>query len=92
MIAREDLIGIFIFGVILIITTLLALAAIGITGDMGIEERYNQAVGLPPGGEDGEGEDSVFFIEGNPVMYLAILGLLGIVCFVLYHRFMSQSG
>ncbi|MFH0967470.1 MAG: hypothetical protein V1862_07290 [Methanobacteriota archaeon] len=68
MIATGDLKGIIIFGVILVVATLIALAAYGMTGDMGIEDRYNQAVGFPTGGEEGGEEVSGFTIEGNLVM------------------------
>ena len=87
MIATGDLKGIIIFSVILVVATLVAILAYGMTGDGGIEDRYNQAVGLPTGREEGAG----FSLEGNPGMYMTALGLLIIACYLLYRRFMAQS-
>ena len=86
MIATGDLKGIIIFSVIVVVAMMIALFSYGITGDMGIEDRYNQAIGLPTGEEEGSG----FSIEGSPVMYLAILSLLALTCYMLYRRSMGQ--
>lgn len=57
-----------------------------ISGDMGIEERFIRAAGMVHDDE----EDSGFFgfnIEGNLILYIALLMALAIVCFVLYKRY-----
>jgi hypothetical protein len=79
--------GLIIFGAILIVVLIAALAAYQITGSMGIEERYNMAVGLPVSPEEGGGTFFGFSAEGNPVLYLIVLGVLIIVCFVAYRYF-----
>nr|WP_319538129.1 hypothetical protein [uncultured Methanospirillum sp.] len=73
--------GLIIFGVLVIVVVLAAFIALEATGTMGIEDRYNQAVGFPAGEE--ETEDG-FSLEGNPIMYLGILGALIAVSLVLY--------
>ena len=44
----EERKGLIIFGAILIVVLIAALAAYQMTGSMGIEDRYTTAVGLPP--------------------------------------------
>jgi len=79
--------GLIIFGVLVIAVVLAALIALETTGTMGIEDRYYQAVGLPAGEEETEGG---FSLEGNPLMYLGILGVLVVLSLVL-HRYLSKS-
>ena len=50
----EERKGLIIFGAILIVVLIAALAAYQMTGNMGIEDRYTTAVGLPPGKKKGE--------------------------------------
>ena len=80
--------GLIIFGAILLIVLVTALASYQMTGSMGIEDRYNTAVGLPPSTEDGgEGTFFGFPAEGNPVLYAIILGILIVGCYVAYKKF-----
>ncbi|HWQ63131.1 MAG TPA: hypothetical protein VN429_01850 [Methanospirillum sp.] len=78
---KQEIRGIFIFGILAVVVVLAALFALELTGTMGIEDRYNHAVGLPLEEESGE---SGFSLEGNPLFYLGILGILVIISFVLY--------
>jgi hypothetical protein len=80
--------GPIIFGAILIVVLIAALAAYQMTGSMGIEDRYNTAVGLPVSTEEGGGGNFFgFSAEGNPVLYLLIAGLLAAFCVVAYRKF-----
>ena len=79
--------GLIIFGVLVIVVVLAAFIALETTGTMGIEDRYNQAVGLPAGEQEAGGG---FSLEGNPLMYLGILGLLVAVSLVL-HRYLVKA-
>lgn len=68
---------------------LVALVLIGstvvflMTGPMGIEERFNHAIGLSPNGEEESGGMFGFSLEGDPVLYGVILCGLAITCFIL---------
>ena len=67
---------------------LVSLAAYTITGDMGIEERFTHAVGIESGGE--EGENSGWFglvLEGSPLLYTLVLGVLVVACYAVYRHF-----
>ena len=75
--------GLIIFGAILIVVLIAALAAYQMTGSMGIEDRYSQAVGLPVSGDTASG----FSLEGSPVLYAVILFLLCAVCWGLYRKY-----
>ncbi|HVP94969.1 MAG TPA: hypothetical protein VMS89_07355 [Methanoregulaceae archaeon] len=86
MITEGDKKGPIIFGMVVLVVAVAALIAYQMTGDLGIEDRYSQAVGLPVSGETATG----FSLEGNPVLYLVVLGVLLIVCFVAYRRFMAK--
>ena len=80
--------GLIIFGAILLIVLVAALAAYQMTGSMGIEDRYNTAVGLPPSPEEeGGGTFFGFSAEGNPVLYVIILGILVVGCYMAYRKF-----
>jgi len=79
--------GLVIFGAILIVVLIAALAAYQMTGSMGIEDRYNTAVGLPVLQQEEGGTFFGFSAEGNPVLYLIVLCVLIIVCFVAYRYF-----
>ena len=79
--------GLIIFGAILIVVLVASLAAYQMTGSMGIEDRYNTAVGLPLSQEEEGGTFFGFSAEGNPVLYLIVLGVLGVACFAAYKRF-----
>ncbi len=79
--------GLIIFGAILIVVLIAALAAYQMTGSMGIEERYSTAVGLPPGEEESGATFFGFSAEGDPVLYVIILGILIIGCYAAYRHF-----
>jgi ABC-type dipeptide/oligopeptide/nickel transport system permease subunit len=80
--------GLIIFGVILLVVLIAALAAYQMTGNMGIEDRYNTAVGLPPSTEEGDGGTFFgFSAEGNPVLYVIILGILIVGAYAAYKKF-----
>ena len=79
--------GIIIFGVILIIVLIASFAAYRITGSMGIENRYNTAVGLPPSTEEGGRTFFGFSAEGNPILYVIILGILAVGAYAAYRHF-----
>ena len=75
--------GLIIFSAILIVVLIAALAAYQMTGSMGIEDRFSQAVGLPVSGDTSSG----FSLEGSPVLYAVILFLLCAVCLGLYRKY-----
>jgi len=79
--------GLIIFGAILIVVIIAALAAYQRTGSMGIEDRYNTAVGLPPSTEEGGDTFFGFSAEGNPVLYVIILGILIVGSYAAYRYF-----
>ena len=83
----EERKGLIIFGAILIIVLIAALAAYQMTGNMGIEERYTTAVGLPPGDEEGGETFFGFSAEGDPVLYVIVLGILIVGCYAVYRHF-----
>ena len=81
--------GLFIFLGLLALVTVVSLAAYQMTGQMGIEERFSHAVGLNHGKEAGE-EGGGWFglsLEGNPLLYGAVLGILAIGCYAAYRHF-----
>jgi hypothetical protein len=55
---------------------------------MGIEERFTHAVGLP-GGEEEEGGNGWFglALEGSPLLYVLVLGILVAACYTVYRHF-----
>jgi hypothetical protein len=78
--------GLIIFGAIFIVVLIAALAAYQMTGNMGIEDRYTTAVGLPPKEKEGE----TFFgfsAEGDPVLSMIVLGILIVGCYAAYRHF-----
>lgn len=83
----EERKGLIIFGAILIVVLIAALAAYQMTGNMGIEERYTTAVGLPPGEEEGGETFFGFSAEGDPVLYVIVLGILIVGCYAAYRHF-----
>ena len=83
----EERKGLIIFGAILIIVLIVALAAYQMTGRMGIEDRYTTAVGLPPTEEEGGETFFGFSAEGDPVLYVIVLGILIIGCYAAYRHF-----
>ena len=80
--------GVIIFGAILLVVLVAALAACQMTGSMSIEDRYNTAVGMPPSPEEGDGGTFLgFSAEGNPVLYGIVLGVLVVGCYAAYKKF-----
>ncbi|MCK9593173.1 MAG: YdgA family protein [Methanoregula sp.] len=76
-----------IFVGIIAIVGIAALAAYQITGPVGIEERFQNALGIVGnGGEDPEGFRG-FALEGDPVLYAVIVCGLGILCYGAYRHF-----
>jgi len=78
--------SIILFGALILAVVGLSLAAYYVSGHMGIEERFNKAVGINTDSEEEEGPSGIFGfnIEGNPVYYLIILVALVILCLVIY--------
>jgi len=88
MMTLGDKKGLIIFIGLLLLVIVVSLAAYRTTGDMGIEERFSHAVGLQSGGE--EGEDGGWFglaLEGSPLLYGIVLGVLVIACYAVYRHF-----
>jgi hypothetical protein len=78
-----------VFAVIIAIAGITALAAFQISGSMGIEERFQKALGISGDG-GGEPESSGFLgfaIEGQPLLYAGIVCGLGILCYGAYRYF-----
>lgn len=80
--------GLGIFIGLLILVIVVSLAAYSTTGDMGIEERFTHAVGLQSGGDD-EGGGGWFglALEGSPLLYAVVLGVLVVACYGIYRHF-----
>jgi hypothetical protein len=77
--------------VILVLVAIISFAAYRMTGSMGIEDRYNQAVGLPSPGEEGGSGWFGFSLEGNPLLYGVILLVLGGICVITYRRWKREE-
>lgn len=87
MVNTNDKRGLMIFGVLILVFLALSIAAYMTSGRMGIEERFNNAVGIhPDSGEEGPSGIFGFNIEGNLVSYVIIASALIIICAVLYIR------
>ena len=83
--------GVILLGLILVVAVIISFAAYRMAGPMGIEERYNRAVGLPsPGEESGNGWFG-FSLEGNPLLYCVILIILGSICVLAYLRLRREE-
>jgi hypothetical protein len=80
--------GLAIFGGLILVFLALSLAAYVTSGHMGIEERFNNAVGIHADSEE-EGSPGIlgFNIEGNLVSYAIIASALIIICTFLYTRY-----
>jgi len=80
--------GLLVFLGLLALVIVVSLAAYQITGHMGIEERFSHAAGLPheTGDEEGGGWFGLF-LEGSPLLYGLVLGILAIGCYAAYRRF-----
>jgi hypothetical protein len=83
--------GLILFFLILAAVVVISFAAYRLTGPMGIEERYNNAVGLSsPEEESGSGVFG-FSLEGNPLLYGVILVVLGGICVFAYLRWRREE-
>jgi hypothetical protein len=80
--------GLGIFIGLLILVIVVSLAAYSKTGDMGIEERFTHAVGLQSEGKE-EGSGGLFglALEGSPLLYAVVLGVLVVACYGAYRHF-----
>ncbi|MGD0951918.1 MAG: hypothetical protein ABR985_05925 [Methanotrichaceae archaeon] len=88
MFKTNDKRGLMIFGVLVLAFLILSIAAYMTSGHMGIEERFNNAVGIhPDSGEEGPSGIFGFNIEGNLVSCVIIASALIIICVVLYTRY-----
>ena len=80
--------GLGIFIGLLILVIIVSLSAYSTTGDMGIEERFSHAVGLQSGGEvEGGGGWFDLALEGSPLLYAVVLGVLVVACYSVYRHF-----
>lgn len=80
--------GLIIFIGLLILVVAISLAAYGITGKMGIEERFTHAVGLVNMGEEEEGHGWFgLALEGSLLLYAFVLGTLVVASYVIYRHF-----
>ena len=83
--------GPVIFVLILVVVAAIAFLAFGITGPMGIEDRFNRAVGLPSGGEPETGSPSGISVEGDPLLYVIVIVVLLTAGFAAYRYFPAQE-
>jgi hypothetical protein len=82
---RRDFI---IVGGLILAALALSLSAYILSGHMGIEERFNNAVGLITEPEETDGSGMLGFgIEGNPVAYFITSLALVMLCTFLYTKF-----
>nr|WP_321349572.1 hypothetical protein [uncultured Methanoregula sp.] len=79
--------GIALFLLLAGIIGIIAIIALGITGPLGIEERFASAVGQQPGDAVHEDDGGGFSIEGQPLIYGAFLVILILVCIFMYRKF-----
>ena len=86
MVDRGEKRGMLVLGGLAVLVLIGALLAFQITGPMGIEDRFTEALGLQQ--HDG-GEEGGFFgfnLEGNTLAYLAVLALLIIVSIIAFRK------
>jgi hypothetical protein len=83
--------GLILFGLILVVVVIISFVAYRVSGPLGIEERYSQAVGLPGGSEGPDGGWFGFSLEGNHLLYGVILIILGGICVIAYLRWRGEE-
>jgi hypothetical protein len=83
--------GFILFVFIVVVVAVISFAAYRITGPMGIEERYTNAVGLPSTEEESGSGWFGFSLEGNPLLYGVILLVLGGGCAIAYRRWRREE-
>ena len=79
--------GLIIFTGLLLLVIVIFRAAYSTTGDMGIEERFTHAVGLESGEEEESGGWFGLALEGSPLLYAVVLGVLVVACYAVYRHF-----
>jgi hypothetical protein len=81
--------GRLVFIGLVLIAGIVALLAYAATGPVGIEDRFASATGTGPHdtGEEGGSGVAGFTLEGQPILYSAVLLLLIIGCFALYRKY-----
>jgi len=88
---RDRRMGLILFGLILVAVAIICFAAYRMTGPMGIEERYSNAVGLPSTEEEEGGGWFGFSLEGNHLTYGVILLALVGISVIVYLRLRRQK-
>ena len=83
--------GIILFVLVLVVVAIISFAAYRMTGPMGIEERYSNAVGLPSTEEEEGGGWFGFSLEGNHLTYGVILLALVGISVIVYLRLRRQK-
>ena len=83
--------GIILFVLILVAVAIISFAAYRMTGPMGIEERYSNAVGLPSTEEEEGGGWFGFSLEGNHLTYGVILLALVGISVIVYLRWRKEG-
>ncbi len=88
MVDREEKRGLLVLGGLALLILIGAVLAFQITGPMGIEDRFTEALGLQHDGgvEEEDGGFFGFSLEGNTLAYLAVLALLIIVSIAAFRR------
>jgi len=88
MFRMADKRGAIAFLFILLICLAGALASYRLSGHMGIEERFQQALGLDgEAHEEDKGGPFGFAVEGNPLLYLAFVLILVLAALAMYMRY-----
>jgi hypothetical protein len=81
--------GRLVFLTLLLLGMVVALAAYQLSGDMDIEERFSHAVGSESPEEEGGGNGWFgLTLEGNPLLYGIVLGVLAAGSYAAY-RYLS---
>ena len=72
----------------------LARVVFQIAGPMGIEERFQDAFGIPHDAGNVPGDSGVpgFSLEDQPLLNAVVLCVLGIICIAAYRHFTPMSG
>jgi hypothetical protein len=80
--------GRMIFFALVLMIGIIAIFAFNSSGSKGIEERFSSAIGISTDEEE-QGNESTpgFSLEGNPLLYVIVLALLGGVCWAVYRKF-----
>ncbi|VVB62587.1 Uncharacterised protein [uncultured archaeon] len=71
MVNTNDKKGLMIFGVLILVFLALSIAAYMTSGHMGIEERFNNAVGIHPNSEE-EGPSGIFGLGLTQLAHLTM--------------------